>query len=325
MSQILEMRRILYDQEFLDKGCPPELYNADTNIDDTFWTFVSSFMIVFLALLFALTLFLIFLQRFVCNRRTHDPLLDDHRAVHTRTVPDNLPPKYYTLLISYFILVALGFGTAGLGHYKMGYESIVLDKLVTFLNSKGFDNHEFVQLECLFLGSASMTWITAAIMEYCYAICNLYYFPNFLQWFWLIVSLLVVTVLVATYSLFGTGVTIVVSIVLVLVMAIWQCCKYRQMAYLMDVVALLIYLAGIIVQVSLRGVCGSEGYKNCFQQCPLPNPTQLNHNAIFHFFVSAFCLLYGISKAGIMLQATAKWDPETLLAESKSVPLSSLA
>ncbi len=42
-------------------------------------------------------------------------------------------------------------------------------------------------------------------------------------------------------------------------------------------------ITGLVVQVILAPACDDRGYeKNCFQDCPLLDPTVFNHNALFH-------------------------------------------
>lgn len=54
-------------------------------------------------------------------------------------------------------------------------------------------------------------------------------------------------------------------------------------------------LAGLMVQVLLEGTCGSPGYQDCFQECPLPtNPAVFNHNAVFHILVAVGLTLQAI-------------------------------
>lgn len=53
----------------------------------------------------------------------------------------------------------------------------------------------------------------------------------------------------------------------------------------------LILMIGIIVQVLLAPICGTGGYEDCFESCPLPY--QFNHNALYHI----------IAMIGIVIQA----------------------
>lgn len=46
-------------------------------------------------------------------------------------------------------------------------------------------------------------------------------------------------------------------------------------------------LIGFVIQVSFGGVCGIGGYEDCFEECPLPDPANFNHNAIFQILVAA--------------------------------------
>ena len=50
---------------------------------------------------------------------------------------------------------------------------------------------------------------------------------------------------------------------------------------------LVLTVLGAAIQFVLRGVCGSNAYEDCFENCPLPNPMKFNHNALFHL---VYCL-----------------------------------
>ena len=46
-------------------------------------------------------------------------------------------------------------------------------------------------------------------------------------------------------------------------------------------------IGGMAVQVALADVCGDPGYEDCWEDCPLPDPMEFNHNALFHALYAA--------------------------------------
>ena len=50
-SIIPQTSRILFDQEFLDAGCPIDLYDETRTVDNTVWTYVANFLITVLCIL----------------------------------------------------------------------------------------------------------------------------------------------------------------------------------------------------------------------------------------------------------------------------------
>jgi hypothetical protein len=58
----------------------------------------------------------------------------------------------------------------------------------------------------------------------------------------------------------------------------------------------LLMFFGLIVQLLLRGTCGGGGYEDCFEECPLPNPSKFNHNALFHLLHMFGVLLLAVAE-----------------------------
>ena len=46
-------------------------------------------------------------------------------------------------------------------------------------------------------------------------------------------------------------------------------------------------IGGMLIQVALADVCGDPGYEDCWEDCPLPDPMEFNHNALFHALYAA--------------------------------------
>lgn len=70
----------------------------------------------------------------------------------------------------------------------------------------------------------------------------------------------------------------------------------RNIFVLIKVAGILAFAAGIVLQFILSGTCGGDGFEDCFVDCPLPNPTIFNHNALFHLFVIVGYMLMTIGE-----------------------------
>lgn len=150
----------------------------------------------------------------------------------------------------------------------------------------------------LFTGLASVVWIAMFVTEYKYAIQE-GSGRNLSKAFWLIYSfaaILVLGCLMAVRSLIGLGTLISLSCVLAAVAAIWQYTKFKHWIFLVEFLAIICYILGLILQVALNDCGSDEAYKNCFKNCVLPNPEKFNNNALFHVLALVFVILYGFCK-----------------------------
>ena len=61
---------------------------------------------------------------------------------------------------------------------------------------------------------------------------------------------------------------------------------------------------GMAVQVALADVCGDPGYEDCWEDCPLPDPMEFNHNALFHALYAAGLLALAV---GVLCDTADSW------------------
>ena len=66
--------------------------------------------------------------------------------------------------------------------------------------------------------------------------------------------------------------------------------------HITKIVGLLISAGGMMVALVLDGPCGERGYENCFEDCPLSNPTKFSHTTVFHILWAIGLLLIGASE-----------------------------
>jgi hypothetical protein len=85
--------------------------------------------------------------------------------------------------------------------------------------------------------------------------------------------------------------------------------KKVMVVFTFRALALVLYLVGFTVQIVLKGVCGSGGYESCFEECPLPDPANFNHNAIFHVLVAASLVMLGVLE--FVLPSASSFRTET--------------
>ena len=62
------------------------------------------------------------------------------------------------------------------------------------------------------------------------------------------------------------------------------------------IIGLLVCIGGFIVQFILAEDCGDDGYEDCFESCPLPDPITFNHNALFHSIWAVGLTIFAITE-----------------------------
>jgi cytochrome c oxidase subunit IV len=104
-----------------------------------------------------------------------------------------------------------------------------------------------------------------------------------------VLAVITLGVLALAFALWDLRVVGVFSLVTYLVIIYVVYPKWIQCA------AMILGILALLVQVSLAGNCGDDGYEECFRSCPLPNPDKFNHNALFHVIwaVSLYTLFAG--------------------------------
>lgn len=78
----------------------------------------------------------------------------------------------------------------------------------------------------------------------------------------------------------------------------------------LKMIAMVICLVGLVIQGALNGTCGDDGYEECFKDCPLPDATTFNHNALFH----------SVWAVGLTLFAIGEWRDPTFPLEDSANP-----
>jgi hypothetical protein len=253
------MSRVLYDEEFLESNCDPLLFGESFNVDNTFWTYATNYFILGISV--AVTGLLYWKQGLTS-----------------------------VFAEAYFLFTGLGYGVAGVGHQ-------ITESPDEFVN---FNIISAIVGFLVLIGNAALMRIGIAFFTTRKCITIVWAVINFIG----IVAAVALAVsepgrealeasgLVLTVFLLPTGVAM---IVIYFIMARkLKTSKKVMVVFIFRALALVLYLFGFIVQVGLGGVCGVGGYESCFEECPLPDASNFNHNAIFHILVAASLVMLGV-------------------------------
>lgn len=245
--------RTLYDQDFLDAGCPEDMFSPSTKLDTTVGTWSTNFAITFVCIV-----------AFV-------------RLVRRNGVVPSLSP--------FFLCVAVGFSIGAIGHIIVQSRDQKPAKNIT----EGIAG--------LFVGSSTIFLVLSAEELLGVSRTSPQKWKKAVWWSTGVVLMIVVVYASVVVELLYVS---ILSMVGYLATTIIYIVARPDLWYVKSIgVALL--LAGLLVQIFLRGKCGDGGYQDCFRECPLPNPTVFNHNGLFHivFMVGLMVLAFaeGMSRA----------------------------
>ena len=238
--------RVTFDEEFVRNGCPEAYYDPNTNVDDTVGTYSTNFAIS------AVCIAVIGLKLF--GGRRSKLLLNDY------------------LMIAFFLFTCLAFGIAGVGHVvikqvddpgnvvnnymtAITYSAANVFLILFSLRLIGVDH----QGSCI---KKSIWWTSVVIAVAVY------------------VTTIVMSDNLLIYGFFGFFTFIFTAIIyLIKVFMV----PGERLYYSIKSLGTWVMLAASFIQFLLTPKCGLNGaYKDCFGECPLPNPMKFNHNALFH-------------------------------------------
>jgi hypothetical protein len=75
---------------------------------------------------------------------------------------------------------------------------------------------------------------------------------------------------------------------------------------ILKILAMFVTVGGFVIQYIFEDTCGVEGYQNCFDGCPLADPTAFNNTAIKNILVGVGVVFLAIAE--IFLPAHDFWD-----------------
>jgi uncharacterized membrane protein YGL010W len=113
----------------------------------------------------------------------------------------------------------------------------------------------------------------------------------------LLVNVAVMVVNFLFFRLMVLGVTLLVSSVFMVLVFLYHACHSgKKLSAAVKASTIVLLAAGLVIQVTLSGVCGNDGYRVCFKDCLLPNPMRFNHNALFHTIFAVGHLFQGVAE-----------------------------
>lgn len=284
-------QRVLYDETFLELGCPDELLGdvvdlESSNVDNLPWTWGTNYAVAIMGALVALALYV------------------KHSRRHTSS---SMSENSSVVLIWYFLFTTVGgFGLAGISH------QLTDDKEEDFWTDSVL--YTCTTISSLF-GSICLQWIILSFYGLFPKMTTTTTFGFMIGAVYLVV--IVTSIFIPLIANVFNSITYF-SILLVYIHQLLrihnnnnnksnnssqfsdnneQCIITKSiLPLLIKALAIAILIVSFFVQIGLKDTCGSGGYKDCFVDCPLPNPKVFNHNAIFHLLAMGGFLTLGVSE-----------------------------
>ena len=282
---ILAVPRRLFSQNYVDGGCegePPK----NTTTDDTLGCYATNYLILVIGVLAACA--------FVRARERLE-------RAGASGVERGLAAAY----AAFFALTGLGYGAAGVLHHKFA------------LAAPGYWAAAYV---VVLLGNAGLCGVGALLTR-----------GDAPSTKWklgvaatVLVNVAVILLVAATQNMLACGVFTAVT--LLVMIGVWgkhamrpcgcgeaagldlarACCKGARVcvAGAVKVAGGVVMIGGMAVQVALADVCGDPGYEDCWEDCPLPDPMEFNHNALFHALYAAGLLALAV---GVLCDTADSW------------------
>jgi lysylphosphatidylglycerol synthetase-like protein (DUF2156 family) len=262
----LTIRRQLYDQIYLGTGCPIDLFDEDTAVDNLPWTYGTNYAIAVIGIVGFIKLF--FFPR-------HQPQLEPRTA---RKRPSFLVPTLFLLTgITFFIA----------GFYHVLFET----------NSP----QRYTLTRIAFLSSVAPNSLTVVIGLRLIGVSqNSVSKARRIAWWAVLIVFVGASIYAALENYIALNILGGLAYILLAIAYCVQLCSANQDEhskrvrnnYIFKIVAVAQFLIGPVMAQLLYERCGSlEAYKNCFEDCPIPARV-INHNAIFHFFFIAGLIIY---------------------------------
>lgn len=131
------------------------------------------------------------------------------------------------------------------------------------------------------------------------------------MWIAINAGIITATIIFEAQQVLVAGVALLLTNFAMCILYCWVMCCWRKLpgskwAMFVKTLAMLVNIAALVEQYVLARTCGSGGYEDCFADCPLPDPTSLNHNAIFHILL--ICGLWLLAVGELGLPTHELWD-----------------
>jgi hypothetical protein len=277
------IHRRLFLEEYIASNCTIE-FDPSTSVDNTIGTYTTNYLIGVIGVVLGILFVAKACGCCCCVERS-----DDVEGTARMSPARHVGLSWQAI---YFLLAAAGYAVAGVQHQIYQTKDEIEDAVVLTAPSLVILSMIALQL------SVTETWRAAIAVgtnetprspscneRSCTIIINLHYLV-------VAATLIATTVVLRTLLIAG-----IYSLVVVVVMTAYYIRCFTRCHLMRYVVAFgnVSLIAGMLVQVLLTPSCGSrEAYKNCFRDCPLPDPMMFNHNALFHSLVAVGMIFQGI-------------------------------
>ena len=252
--------RNLYDIDYLESGCTLP-YDENTNVDNTTWTWATSYAIAGTAFMSA---------ALIAKKQKK-------RAI---------------LMTVFFALTGIGHAVTGASHQfaqtRDSWENQILGLVGVAVIL--FGNAFFMRTGILFF-FFSLSLIANTL------------------WVCITGGVIALTIVFDAHQLvagLALGVTYLGMCMLYCWVLCWEKLPGSKWAMFAKVLAMWTNIGAIVEQFVLSMTCGSGGYADCFEACPLRNPTVFNQNAIFHILLIGGMFLLTIGE--VYLPTHKLWD-----------------
>ena len=118
---------------------------------------------------------------------------------------------------------------------------------------------------------------------------------------WLVLNLTFGIVGILLSSFFVVGLWILTSYLIYLGRHVIGLARSTQQPpsrakHVLNIEAAIVGVISLMIQASWEPACGLAAYEVCFEDCPLPNPTVFNHNALFHVLMVVSLVVQAIAE-----------------------------
>lgn len=280
--------RIMYDTDFVELGCPSELFDPITTVDNTIGTYATNFAIAVVCLVVA------WMMRGGKGSKKEN--------TNNATIKSCDP-----LITYYFLSTAISFLIAGISHVVVQQKSDMAKPITE-------------RFAYFFHGVASIL-----LVLYGMKVLGVSRTRNPKKVYWWVVTLILTIIVmyaVIVNNLTFVGVLGIVASLFIAVVYVGQICKTKngeneegneKTFYVVKALGAATMIGGNLIQLILAPKCGDAAYEECFVNCPLPDPTVFNHNGLFHvvFLIGLMILAFGEISSPSSVEACSLSDVES--------------
>lgn len=252
--------RVLYDKDYIDSNCTIG-YEESYNVDNTAATYLTNYAIGVIGVIAAGAI-----------------LLQSSKHAFISGIPMAL----------FFGITGLAYAIAGIAHQLTKQQGdLVGDEILPrIILALGVVSNSILIVIGVTLVTKNITWVIRIV--------------------WVIINLAVLLHSLITRSGVYVGVLGMITlsgmsvVYFILYIRTRSDDGQRFIVYITKSVSMVILLVSYIVQITLAGKCGrlgdSDSYENCFRDCPLPDASVFNHNALFHVIFGVGLGLFAVAQ-----------------------------